>query len=188
VTVNEQIQRRSLRAVLGLVIRPAFKEAVMVRLVPLAGVLALAAVLVAGCGRGGSDQAKVEANLQHYVSGLRPELSGFPMGLGPPKVKANSCSDRHIGVEKRDVLWSSTRFGVPVGIEGALWGCVVRVGTYVTRVNVVVVDRAKVVGEWEGMLFKGKCLADLQAKRTPASAYTICALNPPPIHLRKPQP
>ena len=157
----------------------------MVRLVPLAGVLALAAVLVAGCGGGGSDQAKVEANLQHYVSGLRPELSGFPMGLGPPKVKANSCSDRHIGVETRDVLWSSTRFGVPVGIEGALWGCVVRVGTYVTRVNVVVGDRAKVVGEWEGMLFKGKCLADLQAKRTPARAYAICALNPPPIHLRK---
>jgi hypothetical protein len=184
-TVGEQ----TLRAVLALVIRPAFKEPVMVRLVPLAGLLALAALLVAGCGGGGSDQAKVEANLQHYVNGLRPELSGFPMGLGLPKVKANSCSDRHIEVEKRDVMWSSTRFGVPVGIEGALWGCVVKLGTYVTRVNVVVVGRAKVVGEWEGMLFKRKCLADQKAKGTSASrAYPICAVILPPIHLRKPQP
>ena len=160
----------------------------MVRLVPLAGVLALAAVPVAGCGSGGSDQAKVEANLQHYVSGLPPEQTGFPIGLGRPQVKANSCRDRHVRVEKGDVRWSPTSFGVPrVGSEGALWGCVVNVGTYVGRVNVLVVDRTRVVGEWEGVLLKRKCVADLKAKGTPASAYGICAVILPPIGLRKSQ-
>jgi hypothetical protein len=171
-----------------LVIRPAFKEAVTVRLVRLAGVVALAAVLLAGCGGGGNDPAKVEANLRQYLTGLPAEGTGFPMGLGPPKVKANSCRDRHVRVEKGDVMWSSTRPGVPLGSGGALWGCGVKVGRYVTRVNVLVVDRTRVVGEWDGVLLKGKCLADLKAKRTPASAYGICAVIRPPNDLRKSQP
>jgi hypothetical protein len=160
----------------------------MVRLVPLAGVLVLAVVLLADCGGGGNDPAKVEANLQHYLNGLYPEQTGLPIGLGVPKVKANSCIDRHVRVEKGDVVWSSTSFGVPyVGSEGALWGCVVKVGTYVARVNVLVVDRTRVVGEWEGVLLKRKCVADLKAKRKPASAYGICAVIFPPIDLRKSQ-
>jgi hypothetical protein len=161
----------------------------MVRLVPLAGVLVLAVVLLAGCGGGANDPAKVEANLRHYLNGLPPEQTGFPIGLGRPQVKANSCRDRHVRVEKGDVRWSSTSFGVPhVGSEGALWGCVVKVGTYVARVNVLVVDRTRVVGEWEGVLLKGKCLADLKAKGAPASAYGICTVILPPIDLRKSQP
>jgi hypothetical protein len=159
----------------------------MVRLVPLAGVLALAAVLVAGCGGGGNHPAKVEANLQHYLNGLYPEQTGFPIGLGLPKVKANSCIDRHVRVEKGDVKWSSISFGVPMAGEGALWGCVVKVGTYVARVNVLVVDGTRVVGEWEGELLKRKCIADLKAKRKPASAYGACAVILPPIDLRKSQ-
>jgi hypothetical protein len=174
-------------AVLGLVIRSAFKEAVTVRLVPLAGALALAAVLVAGCGGGGNDPAKVEANLQQYLTGLPPQGTGFPMGLGPPKVKANSCRDRHVRVEKGDVMWSSTRPGVPLGSGGTLWGCVVKVGKYVARVNVLVADRSRVVGQWDGELLKGECLADLKTKRTPASAYGICVI-PPPNDLRNSQP
>jgi hypothetical protein len=155
---------------------------VTVRLVPLAGVLVLAVVLLAGCGGGGNDPAKVEANLRHYLNGLPPEQTGFPIGLGRPQVKANSCRDRHIRVEKGDVFWSSTSFGVPhVGSEGALWGCVVNVGMYVARVNVLVGDRTRVVREWEGVLLKGKCLADLKAKEAPASAYGICTVTLPPI-------
>jgi hypothetical protein len=162
---------------------------VIVRLAPLARVQVLAVVLLASCGGGGNDPAKVEANLRHYLSGLPPEQTGFPIGLGPPRVKANSCRDRHLRVEKDDVRWSSTSFGVPrVGSEGALWGCVVKVGSYVARVNVLVVDRTSVVGEWEGVLLKGKCVADLQAKGKPASAYGICAVILPPIDLSKSQP
>jgi hypothetical protein len=147
-----------------------------------AATLALTAALVAGCGGGADDQAKVEANLRHYLNGLPPEQTGFPIGLGRPQVKANSCRDRHVRVEKGDVFWSSTSFGVPhVGSEGALWGCVVNVGTYVARVNVLVGDRTRVVREWEGVLLKGKCLADLKAKGAPASAYGICTVTLPPI-------
>lgn len=35
--------------------------------------LAAAAVLLAGCGGGGNDGAKVEASLQHYLSTLDPQ-------------------------------------------------------------------------------------------------------------------
>jgi hypothetical protein len=163
----------------GLVIRPAFKEAVMVRLVPLAGVLGLAVVLLAGCGAGGNDQAKVEANLQDYVN-AGPDQTGFPIGLGLPKVKANSCRDRHVRLEKGDVIQANSFPTGRVTLKrgGALWGCVVKIGTYVARVNVFVVDRTRVLGEWEGELFRGKCLADQKAKGTPESrAYVICIVT-----------
>jgi hypothetical protein len=50
-------------------------------------------------------------------------------------------------------------------------------------VNVLVVDGSRVVGEWEGPLLKGKCLADLKAKRRPISEYGICAVILPPVDL-----
>jgi hypothetical protein len=50
----------------------AVEEAVMARLVMVAGILALTAVLLAGCG-GGNDRAKVEASLQDYLVSLVPE-------------------------------------------------------------------------------------------------------------------
>lgn len=147
------------------------------------------AVPLAGCGSGGNDQAKVEADLQRYMLGMRPEQTGFPMGLGPPKVQANSCRDRNIRVEKRDVMWSSTSFGIPVGSRGALWGCVVKLGAYVTRVHVLVADRTRVVREWQGQLIRTKCMGDQKAKGMPERrAFGICAVVDPPIGLRKSEP
>ena len=143
----------------------------------VAATLALTLVLLAGCGGGGNDQAKVEADLQRYMLGMPPEQTGFPMGLGSPKVKAGSCRDRNVRVEKRDVMWSSTRFGVPVGTGGALWGCVVKLGTYVTQVHVLVVDRTTVVREWQGELIRTKCMAGQKANGTPEGrALRSCAL------------
>lgn len=62
----------------------------MVRLVLVAASVALTVVLSAGCGGGGDDPAKVEANLQRFLA--TPENSpGLPVGGGPPRVKDNSC-------------------------------------------------------------------------------------------------
>jgi hypothetical protein len=142
----------------------------------VAATLALTLVLLAGCGGGGNDQAKVEADLQRHMLGMPPEQTGFPMGLGPPKVKAGSCRDRNVRVEKRDVMWSSTRFGVPVGSAGALWGCVVKLGTYVTQVHVLVVARTRVVRVWQGELIRTRCMAD---ERTDERAKRAKAMPDP---------
>jgi hypothetical protein len=78
-----------------------------VRLVPLAGVLVLAVGLLAGCG-GGNDRAKVEASLRQYISGFSPDQGPFPIGAGPPRVRNNSCTDRHVKVKKGQALISRT--------------------------------------------------------------------------------
>ena len=75
-----------------------------VRLVFLSAALALAAMLLTGCG-GRDDRAKVEASLQHYLSTPYPqaclnsrfcqEESVFPLGAGAPQVKENSCKKTH---------------------------------------------------------------------------------------------
>jgi hypothetical protein len=60
----------------------------MARLVTVAGILVLTAVLLAGCGGGGGDdRAKVAANLQDYFVSLGPEGGPFPVGAGPPAGK-----------------------------------------------------------------------------------------------------
>jgi hypothetical protein len=123
------------------------------RLVPLVGVLALAAVVLAGCGGGGDDQAKVEAGLRHHLVSLVPEHNPFPMGAGTPRLKANSCKDRHIKVEKGHVIWSRT-VSFMIGRPVALWTCVVKFGTLATPVNVVVDDRTGVVHAVPGELLK----------------------------------
>jgi len=146
------------------------------RVVPLLLLVAVVAVLSAGCGGGGDDGAKVEADLQRHMLGMPPEQTGFPLGLGPPKVKAGSCRDRNVRVEKRDVMWSSTRFGVPVGSAGALWGCVVKLGTYVTQVHVLVVAHTRVVRVWQGELIRTKCMAD---ERTDERAKRAKAMPDP---------
>ena len=54
----------------------------MVRLVMVAAIVTLAGVLFGGCGAGGDDHAKVEANLQHYLVSLVPGEARFPIGAG----------------------------------------------------------------------------------------------------------
>jgi hypothetical protein len=105
----------------------------MARLVMVAGILALTAVPLAGCG-GGDDRAKVEASLQDYLVSLVPEDGPFPIGAGPPRVKDNGCKDRHV----------KDRMGL------ALWTCVVKFGTFAQPVVVAVDDSTEVVAAFPG--------------------------------------
>jgi hypothetical protein len=127
----------------GLVITSAVEETVMVRRITVAATLALTAVLLAGGGGGGNDRAKVEANLQHYLVSLPPDQNPFPMGAGTPRVKDNSCKDRHIRVATGHTMRSRTIY-FRIGIGVALWTCVVKIGTAATPVNVLVDDRIEV--------------------------------------------
>ena len=81
------------------------KRPLRVGLVFLSAALALAAVLLTGCG-GSDDRAKVEASLQHYLSTPYPQgcldsrlcqEGVFPVGAGAPQVKENSCKKIHTG-------------------------------------------------------------------------------------------
>jgi hypothetical protein len=129
----------------------AVEETVMARLVMVAGILALTAVLLAGCGGGGNDRAKVEASLQHYLASLDPEGGLFPIGAGPPRVENNGCKDRHVKNEKERVLSAGTP-GRQVKIEKgvALWVCVVKFGTFATSVVVWADDSTEVVAAFPG--------------------------------------
>jgi hypothetical protein len=127
-----------------------------VRRVTVAATLALAAVLLAGCGGRGDDQGKVEADLHRYLVNLVPDRNPFPVGVGTPRVKANSCKDRHFKVEEGRMIWSrAVSFKMRRG-QGrvALWACVVKLGTLAMPVNVVVDDRGEVVMAVPGPLLK----------------------------------
>jgi hypothetical protein len=89
-------------------------------LVFLSAALALAAMLLTGCG-GSDDRAKVEASLRHYLSTLDPEAclnsrfcqqGLFPLGAGVPQVKESSCKKIHTGPAR-----------LPEGLSG--WSCVI---------------------------------------------------------------
>jgi hypothetical protein len=57
----------------------------------LPAALALTAMLLAACG-GGHHGAQVEDTIQNSLNHLDPTLRAFfPVGAGPPRVKANSC-------------------------------------------------------------------------------------------------
>ena len=72
----------------------------MVRLVLVVASVTLTVMPLAGCGGGGDDRAKVEANLQRFLA--TPEHApGFPVGVGPPRVKDHSCSK----VEGSHAVW-----------------------------------------------------------------------------------
>jgi len=63
-----------------------------VRLVFLALASTLIGLLFAGCAGGGTTPAKVEDTIQNSLNHLDPTLRAFfPVGAGPPRVKANSC-------------------------------------------------------------------------------------------------
>ena len=62
---------------------------------PLAA-LALAAVLLAGCGGGADPGARVEESLRNYLGTVNPDETGFPVGAGLPRVRHNACRDGHV--------------------------------------------------------------------------------------------
>ena len=71
------------------------KRPLRVGLVFLFAALALAAMLLTGCG-GSDDRAKVEASLQQHLGSFNPEDLSFPIGAGPPRLQDKSCKDRHV--------------------------------------------------------------------------------------------
>ena len=136
----------------------------MVRLVLVATSAALTMMLFAGCGGGsGDDRAKVEAALQHYIVGLVPDdFSPLPVGAGTPRVKDNSCKDRHVKVEAGHVMWSRI-VTFKMGIDVALWTCVVKLGTIAIPVNVAVDESTEVV-----QVVHGELLREEEPKREPS--------------------
>ena len=82
-----------------------------VRFAFLVSASAVTALMLAGCG-GGDDAAKVQGNLQHYLSTLDPRPSGFPVGAA--RVKDNGCKKIPKGQ------------AVPARRPRASWSCVVR--------------------------------------------------------------
>ena len=67
------------------------KRPLRVGLVFLSAALALAAMLLTGCG-GSGHRAKVEDTLQNSLNNLDPVVRmALPVGAGPPRVKENSC-------------------------------------------------------------------------------------------------
>jgi len=104
-------------------------------LVVLSVAVALAAMLLTGCGGGGADDgARVEASLEHYLSTPYPqqglgqtsfELPAFPVGAGPPRVRENSCKKTHTS-RIRPARTGPTLPARPEGLT--LWSCVVMFG------------------------------------------------------------
>src|SRR5262245_12752234 len=116
----------------------------MVSLVLVAASVALTMVLLAGCGGGGDDRARVEDGLRDYLGALSParRQSSFPTGAGVPRVRRKACNDGHVKVPSGQVLWD--RAGVwkaTLPEEVALWTCVVTLGGVVGRATEAVSDR-----------------------------------------------
>jgi hypothetical protein len=118
---------------------------------PAWGVVALAAVLLAGCGGVGDDRAKVEASLQHFLLGLVPGEARFPIGAGAPRVKDNGC----FKLEGGSVWPNPLEVSPPSRLTR--WNCVVKFGTLAIPVTVAVDAAAEVVAATQGgMLREGK--------------------------------
>jgi len=108
--------------------------------------LALTAVLLVGCGGGGTTPATVETSLRDYISGLNPQDGGtpFPVDAGPPRVKHNSCEDRHVTTKTGQVFtFYSATAKFPKGL--ALWSCVATFRNSLTLPLDVLVTGSKVV-------------------------------------------
>jgi hypothetical protein len=124
------------------------KRPLRVGLVLLSAALALAAMLLTGCG-GSDDRTKVEASLRHYVSTLVPEDGAFPIGGGPPRVKNNGCKDGQVTTKRGQVhSFHSATVRLPEGL--ALWSCVVIFRNSLTLPVVVAVKGSEVVAVWPG--------------------------------------
>jgi hypothetical protein len=118
----------------------------MARLLTVPAGLALLAVLFAGCGGGGDDHAKVEASLRDYFDTVHADETGFPLGLGVPRVRHNACKDDHVKVPKGKLLSDAAglwRARFPE--EVALWSCVVKIGNLAQPTTVAVKGSTEVV-------------------------------------------
>jgi hypothetical protein len=110
----------------------------------VAGMLALTAVLLAGCGGGGDDQAKVEASLEHYLVRLGPQDAGLPIGAGTPRVKDKGC------FKLEGAAWP----GYGPRPRGALWQCVIEFETFAMPVTLAVDESNEVVAAVPGGTFR----------------------------------
>jgi hypothetical protein len=125
------------------------KRPLRVGLVFLSAALALAAMLLTGCG-GSDDRTKVEASLRQHVAGLSPNLpQPFPIGSGPPRVQDKSCKDRHVTTKSGQAyeFHNAGRY-FPAGL--ALWSCVVTFRNSLTLPVVVAVKGSEVVAVFPG--------------------------------------
>jgi len=112
-------------------------------------VLALIAVVFAGCGGGGATPAKVEASLRHYISGMPPEESAFPINAGPPRVRDNGCKNRHATTKSGQFhSFHSAYVMLPKWL--ALWSCVVTFRHSLTLPVDVAVKGSDVVAVFPG--------------------------------------
>src|SRR5262249_22061792 len=110
--------------------------------------LALIAVLLAGCA-GADNGVNVEASLRHYLSTLTPEAGAFPIGAGPPRVKDNGCTDRHVKTKRGQAYsFHSATVLLPEGL--ALWSCVVTFRNSLTLPVAVAVKGSEIVGVFPG--------------------------------------
>ena len=120
-----------------------------VRSIFLAVASVLIAVLLAACGGGGHQSAKVEDSLRQYISGLPPEEGAFPIGAGPPRVVDNGCTDRHVTTKDGHVYhFHSAITYLPSGL--ALWTCAVTFRSSLALRVGVAVKGSKVVAVFPG--------------------------------------
>ena len=139
------------------------KRPLRVGLVFLSAALALAAMLLTGCG-GSDDRTKVEASLRHFVAGLSPNLpQPFPTGAGPPRVQDKSCKDRHVTI-KRGQVHSFHNATVIFPEALALWSCAVIVRNSLTLPVDVAVKGSEVVAVFPGASAEGP-------RQPPATVY-----------------
>ena len=124
------------------------KRPLRVGLVFLSAVLALAALLLTGCG-GSDDRVKVEASLRHRRRFISEGEPSFPIGAGPPRLQDKSCKDRHVTTKSgQGYEFHNAGMYFPAGL--ALWSCVVTFRTGLTLPVDVVVKGSEVVAVFPG--------------------------------------
>jgi hypothetical protein len=137
-------------------VRSRLERPLRVGLVSALAGFALLAMLLAGCGGGGRPtHAKVEASLRQYIGNQVPEDSIFPVGAGAPRVRDNTCKDRHVNTNASTTRWEaveSRTAGRVFPFRVALWSCVVRFKNLSMPVIVALDDSKRVVWVASGRL------------------------------------